>query len=277
MLDLNLIRTDGGTQSRVALSEDTYLDYAEAMLAGATFPPVVVFQDGAAYWLADGFHRFFAVQEAGLHEIDADVRQGTRRDAILYSLKANGTHGIRRSNADKRKAVETLLLDDEWSKWSDRKVADACGVGAPLVADVRRAICNPITDAPATRTVERGGKVYQQDTSRIGKRSPATPPAPAAAPAPAPKKEVEDTEYYGPSDAEIAAAEEAAANDMTLLHKLIDTDDKLTAVIDENKQLRAELSVVKLSRDGYMNRSNELIARVKTLRKKLERAEASHA
>lgn len=270
MLDLNLIRTDGGTQSRVALSEDTYLDYAEAMLAGATFPPVVVFHDGSAYWLADGFHRFFAVQEAGRNEIDADVRKGTRRDAVLFSLKANGTHGLSRSNADKRKAVATILEDAEWSAWSDRKIAEEIGVSVPFVSSVRR---------PEVKVKQQENRAASE-SRKAEKRNPITPPpAPAVAPAPPPavKKEVEDTEYYGPSDAEIAAAEEAAANDMTLLHKLIDTDDKLTAVIDENKQLRAELSVVKLSRDGYMNRSNELIARVKTLRKKLESAEASHA
>lgn len=94
--------------------------------------------------------------------------------------------------------------------------------------------------------------------------------------APAPKKDAEDVEYHGPSDEEIAEAEAAAADDMALLQKLIDTDDKLAVVIAENTQLRAELAVVKLSRDGYMNRSNELISRVKWLKKKMEKMEAAN-
>ena len=56
------------------------------MAEGAEFPPVVLFFDGAYYWLADGFHRFFAAKKCGAHDVVADVRQGARRDARLRSL-----------------------------------------------------------------------------------------------------------------------------------------------------------------------------------------------
>ena len=32
------------------------------------------------------------------------------------------------TNADKRRAVETLLNDAEWATWSDREIARQCGV-----------------------------------------------------------------------------------------------------------------------------------------------------
>ena len=35
-------------------------------------------------------------------------------------------HGLRRSNADKRRAVLTLLNNEEWAKWSAREIAKAC-------------------------------------------------------------------------------------------------------------------------------------------------------
>ena len=54
-LALDRIRTDGGTETRVAMDVATITDYAQAMVDGATFPPIVVFQEGATYWLADGF------------------------------------------------------------------------------------------------------------------------------------------------------------------------------------------------------------------------------
>lgn len=60
------IRLDGGTQPRAELREDVIEDYAEAMRAGAVFPPVVVYFDGEAYWLADGFHRVKAARGAGV-------------------------------------------------------------------------------------------------------------------------------------------------------------------------------------------------------------------
>src|ERR687889_2199677 len=89
-------------------------EYAEAMLNGAQFPPVVVFGEGGnGYWLADGYHRWHAAGIAGLQLLAADVRPGGRREAILHSVGANAEHGLRRTNDDKRRAVRTLLADPE--------------------------------------------------------------------------------------------------------------------------------------------------------------------
>lgn len=131
------IRTDGGTQSRAELSRETISDYAEVFTSGAAMPPVVAFYDGESYWLADGFHRCSGARAAGLTEILADVRQGSRRDAVLYSVGANDTHGLRRTNADKRRAVTLLVRDEEWSAWSDKVIADRCGVSREFVNRIR--------------------------------------------------------------------------------------------------------------------------------------------
>jgi phage N-6-adenine-methyltransferase len=176
------IRTDGGTQSRDSLDAATAEEYANAMTNGAAFPAVVVFYDGQAYWLADGFHRVAAAKQAGLTQIDADIRQGSRRDAILLSVGANSSHGLRRTNTDKRRAVMTLLSDEEWSKWANVEIARRCAVSEGLVRIVRDAIFVN-TKMPTDRTVERGGKVYQQNTANIGRT-----PAPSRAPAPTPAR-----------------------------------------------------------------------------------------
>ncbi len=133
-LRLAQIRTDGGTQPRAEINPDVVAEYAEIL---DLLPPVVVFYDGSSYWLADGFHRFRAVKLAGAKAITADVRQGSQRDAILYSVGANATHGVRRTNADKRRAVETLLRDAEWQGRSNRWIADTAHVSPGLVAEVR--------------------------------------------------------------------------------------------------------------------------------------------
>lgn len=39
------------------------------------------------------------------------------REAILFIVGANASHGLRRTNADKRRTVERLLADEEWRGW----------------------------------------------------------------------------------------------------------------------------------------------------------------
>ena len=122
ILNLDEIRIDGGTQPRIAIDEKTVADYAELLAAGTEFPPAVAFFDGATYWLADGFHRYFANKRIKCDYLQAEIHKGTQRDAVLYSVGANATHGMPRSNHDKHKAMRTLLEDKEWSKWSDNEI-----------------------------------------------------------------------------------------------------------------------------------------------------------
>jgi hypothetical protein len=171
-LALDQIRIDGGTQPRVEVDGTTVSQYAEAILhQGARFPPVDVFFDGTHYWLADGFHRLFAhqmlagnEQVAGLlAQLDQDVRRiaatvhpGTQRDAVLFSVGANASHGLPRKNEDKRQAVQTLVRDVQdgctpdlhicrtkrreeqcWNAWSDRAIARQCAVSNTMVSGIR--------------------------------------------------------------------------------------------------------------------------------------------
>ena len=136
-LSVAAIRTDGGTQPRSTILRDVVEEYAAAMADGAKFPAITVFYDGAEYWLADGFHRLAATETAGSLTINCDVRQGTRRDAVLHSVGANAAHGMRRTNDDKRRAVRVLLEDAEWSQWSDREIARRCGVSPSHVGGLR--------------------------------------------------------------------------------------------------------------------------------------------
>lgn len=182
MIKLEQISIDG-TQSRAALNQNVVADYAERIAEGEQFPPVVVFFDGAKFWLADGFHRFFAARKAGLESIVEDRRTGSQRDAILYSVSANAAHGLQRTNADKRKSVEMLLSDPEWSAWSDSQIAKACAVSHTFVAGIRREI-QP--ERLRSRTAERSGTTYQLNTDNIGKR-----------PEPAPRNDHPEFQVFG--------------------------------------------------------------------------------
>lgn len=137
VISLARLRFDGGTQTRAKMNPEVCAEYAAAMRDGAQFPPVVAFFDGEHYWLADGFHRAEGAHLAGLESIDAKIHHGSQRDARLYAAGANRTHGLRRSNADKRAAVRLLLEDSEWSQWSDREIARLTGTTHPFVAKIR--------------------------------------------------------------------------------------------------------------------------------------------
>jgi hypothetical protein len=187
-LSLDLIRTDGGTQMRAELTQEVYLDYRDKWLAGVEFDPVDVFHDGAAYWLADGFHRFYGAREAKRASLPCRIHQGTQRDAILFACGANAEHGLRRSREDKRNAITTLLEDSEWGQRSNNWIAEQCLVSDKTVESVRKEreasrseirTCsakpeeNSDSKPKTVKRVGRDGKVYEV----AAKPKPATKPA----------------------------------------------------------------------------------------------------
>ena len=119
---------DSDVQCRESIQMGVVAEYKESLAAGVVFPPLVVFFDGKTNWVADGFHRGHAYRDTGVVTCPCDVRQGSKRDAILYACGANASHGLKRTNADKRRAVLTLLRDAEWRKESSRWIAEKCGV-----------------------------------------------------------------------------------------------------------------------------------------------------
>jgi hypothetical protein len=179
-LEISLIRLDGGTQPRAELNHDVVTEYTDAMKSGAIFPPITVFFDGTEYWLADGFHRLQAFKDLALSVIQADILQGSLRDAVLYSTGVNAAHGLRRSNEDKRKAVMTLLLDYEWSQWSDREIARKAGVSDRFTNKLRSELR---TANGSQSNLRKGVDGRTINTTNIGKskqssKTPSNPESP---------------------------------------------------------------------------------------------------
>jgi hypothetical protein len=155
---------DGGAQMRVEMRIETIHDYADDMLGGAQFPPITVYFDGTDYWLADGFHRVEAARKIECEHVAAEVRQGTARDAILHGISANATHGLRRTQGDKRRAVEKLLKDPEWARWSDRKISETAKVDHKTVGRIRRELSG---EFPTGKSI--GGEFPKPSGKRSGK------------------------------------------------------------------------------------------------------------
>lgn len=163
-IDIAKVQTDRATQSRAAMDNDTIAEYTEAWKNGEKFPPISVYWDGEFFWCDDGHHRTISAKLAGKTTINADVKDGTRRDAILASAGANARHGLKRSNADKRRAALILLNDEDWSKWSDRAIAEMVGVSNRFVSNIRNELSvqrSQMELPDQTRTVTRNGKTYE--------------------------------------------------------------------------------------------------------------------
>jgi hypothetical protein len=150
ILKLGDLRLDGGTQFRVELdpAHITHIadqlgrdDQARAVNPSArTFvPPVEVVNDNGVYWLACGFHRFWAHDEAGRDEIECVIHAGTLADAIKLALRSNTRHGLKLTDADKRKKVAYVLghLDELGVDDNPSAVARFCLVSRDLVDAVK--------------------------------------------------------------------------------------------------------------------------------------------
>lgn len=136
-LSIDLLRLDGGTQARIAICQDTVDTYAEVIENESgewPFGEIDVFHDGSDYFVADGFHRTLAAIRKKRASVPCRVHQGTAKDARIFGMTANDTHGLRMSQADKRTCVEWLL--DNGGKMTQEEMANKAGVSRRFVQKV---------------------------------------------------------------------------------------------------------------------------------------------
>jgi hypothetical protein len=167
LTQINLADIEDDTDLQ-AMPNDPVLveEYADAMVDGDEFPPIVVFRDvEAKNWVGDGRKRLKAMRRLEWGTTNADVRPGTQRDAFLFSVGANLKHGCRATLEDRVHCAKLLLQDEEWRKWADTVIAGKCGLGATKVAAIRKE-----TGAGSfTRLSSRNGKMLETDTTNIGR------------------------------------------------------------------------------------------------------------
>lgn len=268
-LNLNLLVLDERLQSRVEINEEMVAEYAHDMEQGDQFPPVTVHFDGIQYYLSDGFHRYHAARRIEKASIVANIIHGTFRDAQLYATSVNAKHGMRRTNADKRKAVMTMLDDFEWSQWSNAEIARHCGVSAAFVSNVRAEVEGTKPDTVKYRTAT--GEVAEK------KRAPGRKPK---AKAEEPEEEAADDTDERDAQQELIGIltkqlENTRAQAAINLMDATDEDKKLAENLikelqEENRLLKIELESVKASRDTFQNENAQLKRQVSMLMKKLK-------
>ena len=179
LIDPKRIRTDLGTQMRIAMNEDIVKEYAEAMQAGIEFPPLRAFFDepNDLIILADGFHRLAAHNKVKPNDqIRVELILGTVEDAQWESIGANKSHGLRRTNEDKRNAVTTALLHPKGANESNRKIAEHVGVSEFLVRQIRSDLESTAIISQSNSRTGRDGRTINTARINFGR----TPPPPGA-------------------------------------------------------------------------------------------------
>ena len=187
---LDAIELDVSIQCRAHIDTAVVNEYAEAMTDGATFPPIMLFAADGKHYIGDGWHRVMASKQIGALGIPATVEPGGRAAALKYALGANALHGHRRTNADKRRAVEIAIR--EFPKVSTAVLASMCGVSRPFVDGLRQ---QDATVASSPR-VGKDGKQYpakRKAPPKVEKPKPVEKPAaeaplPIDVPPPAPSR-----------------------------------------------------------------------------------------
>jgi uncharacterized ParB-like nuclease family protein len=252
------IFSDQETQARTGLSEETVCEYAEAMKAGDEFPALDLVFDGFAYYVADGHHRIEAAKRVGQTTVNANVTNGGLRDAVLIAVRANTSHGLRRTLDDRRKAVRMLLADEEWRQWSDAEIARTCKVSRELVAKLR----TQSGAQPDTVQCTRGGKQFSTRPSR--RRRELYPAETSSMP----------DEAFDPRDVELEelraatalAYREKEALEDQLTATLAGGDDSareeaasvLASLREEIRSLEIERKELTISRDMYQRENGQL-------------------
>ena len=170
---LDAIRLDGGTQPRGGINDDYVTELVEALQAGVTLPPVDIMYDGQSYWLFDGFHRHAAHRQANYLVVPAIIHQGTQEEAQWRSYAANQTHGLRRSQADKERAIRAALKHPSAVGQADAAIARHLGVSDKTVTKYRQDM-EVSSEIPkiSERTVQRGDTTYTMRTANIGANQP---------------------------------------------------------------------------------------------------------
>jgi len=140
MKELKIEVIDKSIQTRYRLDNGTIDDYEEAMRSGAVFPAITVMAERGAqrYILVDGHHRLAAAERIGKKTFLCTVKRGDKQAALHFALGANSQHGLRRTNADKRKSVMMAMNAAEYDGMSMRAMGELCNVSRMLVSDIKQ-------------------------------------------------------------------------------------------------------------------------------------------
>lgn len=265
-----------------AMQPNEYEALKDSILDIGVQVPITLF-DGQ---IIDGWNRYKAANELGMAcptvaMGDVDPRdfaksQGARRN-ITASQNALAITTIYAWRPVGKPAFSNSAPGAELAK-TTKELADIAGVGARTIEQAKTVHAKAVpavqeavkSGAVSVKTAAAIASLPEKEQTKIAAKGPEAMRA-AAKPAPV---QPEDADYSGPSAAELQSAQETAKTDLDTVMALLESDDPKAALLQENERMRMEIATLKSQRDGYMNQCNELIRRVKSLRKMLDKLQS---
>ena len=191
MVELESLVIEESLQVRAKLDQETIQEYATQMVPpgsdldgtdhevldihGVPFDPIsVILTPDDELLLVDGWHRVAAARKKKIEKFQASVRGGTRQDALEACLIANARHGLRRTRADKRRAIRLALGDAEFVKRSDRWIAEMTGVTSPTVTKMRSELVEAGEIEFQKELLTKDGRSWTQTPPKDKEESPQT-------------------------------------------------------------------------------------------------------
>ena len=267
-LNLAVLRLDGDTQARLALSQEKVQEYAALMEDGEEFRPIDAFFDGSDYWLADGFHRYFATKANKKTSIAVTIHNGTLEDAQLFAFAANKGHGLHMLATDIRHCIVRMLEHPRWGSWSNAAIAKHVGTSKMTVGRVKAAMSEP-EESTEKKYVNKHGQEKTMQTAKIGR---------PAKPTEAPEPEVDDKTAELADTINILAEENQKLKDAIAIGAWDATDiekedaqETITTLREQIRVMEIEVRTLRESRDMFQNRNAELMRTVKSLQAKLKK------
>jgi hypothetical protein len=275
-LNLLTIKIDGGTQARVSLNQDVVKEYAESMREGDVFPPITVFFDGSDYWLADGFHRYFATKANAFTSIEADIKNGTLDDATLFAFSANSKRGLSMTFEDNRNIIYAMLRHPEWSKWTNTAIAKHIGVSSMTVGRVKATMEKKDDEPTVKKFIDKSGNEATVDTSKLKTKQKIKKPDVTTEPTELEQKvsELSDQVSELGDTINILSDENSLLRDKIAVGQWnaseiekIDIEETVANLRERVRILEIDNKALRDSRDMFQSRNAELMKTVKTLQK----------
>ena len=133
---------------------------------GDVLPPIFVHQPSMI--VLDGVHRVRATRRMGHARILARLVSGSLADAFVLGVRANTAHGKPLTLAERERCARKVLTSHP--DWSDRVIADTCGLSGTTVGLLRRRSTDQNLQTNSRR-IGRDGKWRPIDASESRRKA----------------------------------------------------------------------------------------------------------